>query len=96
MRGGRQTEERMICSNCGAEFDGNEPKCPYCGQLAPSGAERAHMEKLRALEQATEELGEIPEELYRQDLRRQSKRLLIIVGIAAGVVLLFILLSALT
>lgn len=82
----------MICSNCGAEFDEKLASCPYCGQLSPPGAELAHMEKLRTLREATEHLGDIPEESYKAELKAQGKRLLITLLITAGViaVLLFL------
>ena len=37
----------MICKNCGAHFDDNLPKCPYCGAFSYIGARKEYMEKLQ-------------------------------------------------
>ena len=36
----------MICNNCGAHFDDDLPKCPYCGDFHYAGAQKEFMDKL--------------------------------------------------
>lgn len=36
----------MICNNCGAHFDDDLPKCPYCGDFHYAGAQKEYMDKL--------------------------------------------------
>ncbi len=79
----------MFCPNCGAEYDENEAKCPYCGTINPRGAQREYMEKLRRISKETGELAEEAEESVRADTRRNS-RWLVRTVLIAGIIFLAI------
>lgn len=77
----------MICKNCGADFDDNLPKCPYCGEFSYPGAEKEYMNRLDDLKENLEELQETVPELYTDELKKQAqhvkKILLIIFAVVA-------------
>ncbi len=81
----------MICKNCGADFDDNLPKCPYCGAFSYAGAEKEYMERLDDLKEDLEELQETVPELYTEELKKQAqhvKRTLLIVCAVVAVLAL--------
>ena len=78
----------MFCPECGAEFDEAEPKCPFCGQMNPRGAQEAYMKKLRALNDQTERLADEAEEAVRQQTRENGRaliRVLVIIFAVAAI-----------
>ena len=38
--------EMFKCSNCGAEYEKNAVKCPFCGYINEEGAEKEYMDRL--------------------------------------------------
>ena len=44
------------CRSCGAEYDGRETKCPWCGTRTDAGAEREYMDKLSDVKEDLESL----------------------------------------
>ncbi len=87
----------MICTNCGAHFDDQLPKCPYCGAFHYEGAKKEYMGKLEDLKEDLDELHETVPEMYTTELKNQGKRvrkiLLIIAAIFAAFILLFMVSS---
>ncbi len=87
----------MICKNCGAHFDDNLPKCPFCGALHYAGARKEYMEKLEGMKEDLDELHETVPEMYSNELKSQAKKVrkvvFIIVGIFAALTLLFLISS---
>ena len=61
-----------VCSNCGAAFAGEEARCPYCGAINPSGAERAYMNGLENLRDATDQLDDNVRNSLKSDLQRNA------------------------
>lgn len=49
---------RIICPNCGGEYDAGTAKCPYCDYINPEAAEDKFFEKL---EEKRENLSDLPE-----------------------------------
>lgn len=84
----------MICKNCGAHFDDNLPKCPYCGEFHYAGAQKEYMEKLEGMKEDLDDLHETVPEMYAGELKKQAKHVkkivLIILGILAALVLFFV------
>ena len=78
---------KIICSNCGAKFDGALPQCPYCNAIYETGAEREYMEDLGELKEDLSELSEVPEEAYKKELSKNVKKIIIIMIIVAVLVL---------
>lgn len=75
---------KLLCHNCGASIDKDSPKCPYCGELNYSGAEKEYMEHLTDIKDNLESLSkesdnEVLEEIA--NVGRTLKRSLIIIGI---------------
>ena len=62
------------CESCGAEFDDDLPKCPYCGFVNLKGAEKEYMKKL---EDFREDMGvdDVPLEELKDTFQKQGKRL---------------------
>ena len=76
----------MTCTNCGAGFDRNEPRCPYCGMINPCGAEKDYLDKLDRIRKQTEDLGEVPGEEIRSELKKSSRLLIIILLVIGGII----------
>ena len=79
-----------ICPNCGAEYDINEAKCPYCGHLNPAGAESAYMRKMDGIHSDLKEMGDDLEEAYASRLKKQTRRIALIIG---GVLIVILILA---
>lgn len=56
----------MKCSNCGGDFEENEEKCPYCGELNYKGAKQKHIRKLQNTKSDLGKLKEIPGSVCRK------------------------------
>ena len=81
----------MYCSNCGAEIDGNEARCPYCGMVNPYGAEKEHLNKLNEIRDRTKQLEDIPEKEVKTELKKNSLLLFRIFAVLAGLVIVLTL-----
>ena len=89
------TVSQRKCPKCGALHDSTEAACPYCGYIHEAGAEKRFF---RNLEQTRRELDQVDDqarEAYRREILVRSrgilKRVLIIGGILAAVILFFVL-----
>lgn len=80
-------EKKIICGNCGAEFDDSLPKCPYCNAIYEIGAEREYMEDLGELKEDLSELSEVPEEVYKKEISKNVKKVMVIVLIVIVILL---------
>lgn len=76
------------CGSCGAHFDEMLPKCPYCGTASIKGAEAEYMDKLEDVRSDMEDLSAVPAEETKKELKKQTKFVLIVVGIILGMLLL--------
>lgn len=71
----------MICKNCGAEFDDDAPKCPFCGQMNYYGAEKKYKKDLGGIHKNLESLADKPREEYTKKSFSVLKRVLIVVAV---------------
>ena len=55
------------CKSCGAEFEENLAKCPYCGTLNYKGAEQEYLNKLKNIQEDMEDLQEVPEDEVKKE-----------------------------
>lgn len=85
-------QSRTVCPNCGAEFPVEEPRCPYCGLLNPSGAEKAYMGQLDTIKHKTDDLDDSAQESFETNLKSNAKRTIIVI-IAVAAVLIAALLA---
>lgn len=79
------TDIRVVCSNCGAEFAIDEPRCPYCGALNPAGAEKEYMEKLSGIREDTDMLDDAAMDSFKADLKRNTRRTAIVIVVVIAV-----------
>ncbi len=73
-----------ICENCGASFDENLPKCPYCGTLNEEGAEKEYKEKLERIRTKLDNVDELASAEFKAEAKIFLKVFLVtfvIVGI---------------
>lgn len=86
----------IICNSCGAQFDNEEPKCPYCGTMNYEGAEKEYFEKLEDIREDVEELNAVPVEEAKKELKKQGRfirKVIVVVLILAAVFGVFIFLQ---
>ena len=76
----------MYCTNCGAEIEPTDARCPYCGMLNPYGAEKEYMEKLEGIRKETASLGDMPKGEVRDEVKKSTKKILVIAGIVIGII----------
>ena len=81
------------CEQCGAFFDDNEPKCPYCDAFHYKGSEAEYMEKLEDILEDLEDLEDVPEETYVEEAKSHVRHTGRVFAIVAAAV---ILMAALT
>ena len=86
----------IICGSCGAEFDEDLAKCPYCDSASIKGAEREYMGKLEKVRRNMEELDNVPMEELQSTVKKQflvvKKTILILLAaviLAGGIVLIW-------
>lgn len=86
-------EKAVHCQSCGAVYDRNLPKCPYCGATNPSGAEKAYMDKLHGIRRDMRGLSKVSAEETKRELRETGgvlKKALLIIGLIFLVLLVFV------
>ncbi|MBP9996268.1 MAG: zinc ribbon domain-containing protein [Lachnospiraceae bacterium] len=79
------SEKIIKCSNCGAQIDVNVSKCPYCGYINETGAEKQYMGELKKVREDMDVLDEEASAEYKRSL---SKGVKIAIIVAAVVVLI--------
>ncbi len=82
--------KEMVCQFCGAHFEEMLPKCPYCDSTNIKGAEAQYMDKLEDVRTDMEELAQIPAQETKRELKKQTKLVLIVIGLILGVFLLLV------
>lgn len=78
------------CKSCGAHFDEMLPACPYCGTMSIKGAEAQYMDKLEDIREDMEDLTNIPVVETKKAIKKQTKFVLIIIGVLLGVFAFFV------
>lgn len=89
-----EMEKRVICPNCGGEFEEQNAKCPYCGTMYYQGAENAYLEKLEGVRTDMEELGSVPEQETVKAIKKRAGWVLKLMIIGVVVVLIGVLILA--
>ena len=83
--------KKIICNSCGAEFEDTLPECPYCGTMNYKGAEMEYFGRLEEVRSDMEQLGSVPEQETRSELKKQRKWILkLVLFLAVAAVLLFL------
>lgn len=82
--------EKIICQSCGAEFDANETKCPYCGFLHAEGMEKKYMSDLEDKREALDVVDDAARAEYKDDAKRHSKKTIKIILIVAAIILVIV------
>lgn len=80
----------MECKSCGAHFDEMLPACPYCGTMSIKGAQAEYMDKLENIREDMQELNAVPMEETKKAMKKQTKFVLIVIGIFLGVFAVFV------
>ena len=70
-----QMSKKILCRSCGAEYDGRETKCPWCGTRTDAGAEREYMDRLSDVKEDLESLSDIPGQNFRRNAGEQFRHL---------------------
>ncbi len=84
-------EKKILCHNCGASIEQNVPRCPYCGAINEIGAEKKYMGDLEEIKEDLSELEQVPEQLYKKEVKKSLKT--IIIAMVATAVVVFALLG---
>lgn len=86
-------EKKIVCSSCGASFDKNLSKCPYCETLNVPAAEAEYMEKLEDVRENLDDLQAVPTQEVKEAIDRSGRYMRRVVVIVAVVVLLVVAIS---
>ncbi len=90
---GKDLGMKVICENCGATFDANESKCPYCGHTYVPAAEKEYMGDMKQMKDDLESLKNSPQkEMLNEAKKSGVSALKILIGI--GILVLIISLPA--
>ncbi len=86
---GQSAEERLVCCpRCGATYDIDLPKCPYCEMTNPIGAEKAYMNKLHGVHRDLKGLRRVMAKETKRELKETGgmlkKTLLILALVLLG------------
>ena len=66
----------VICPKCGGEFDPSLVKCPYCGYIHESGAERKFLNDLEQKRQELDKVDDQAREDYKTEWKKSGKTIL--------------------
>ncbi len=58
----------IVCSNCGANFDEKEAKCPFCGYISYPGAEDKFMKDMEEIRDNLSDLASVPKQEYKKEM----------------------------
>ena len=83
----------VVCGFCGASFEENLAKCPYCGSTNIKGAEREYMGELEDVRKDMGELDNAPLEELQTAVKKQGyflKRFFVVILVIAAAAVLVI------
>ena len=66
----------VICPKCSGEFDPSLVKCPYCGYIHESGAERKFLNDLEQKRQELDKVDDQAREDYKTEWKKSGKTIL--------------------
>lgn len=85
--------KQIVCGSCGAQFDEDYAKCPFCGTMNYKGAEKEYMETLEDVRDDLEDLEEVPVQEIKKEVKEQKgflkKVLFFAIALVVGIVVLF-------
>ena len=81
------SKELVTCESCGASFNEDEPKCPYCGTLNPVGAEKEYGEKLEGIREHLDKVDDFAKGSYLSLIKEGFKVFAVVFLISAVVFL---------
>ena len=81
---------QVECPNCGAVFDADETRCPYCAYINPEGAEAKYLKNLESRRRELDSVDDQVRSEYRKEIKQGAgkalKAVLIIALILAVVI----------
>lgn len=80
----------IICSNCGASFQGDLAECPYCGQIYILGAEKEYLDNLQEIKEDMSEINQLTEEIYQDEIKKTTIK----TGVIIAAIAVFLLLGS--
>lgn len=84
----------VICSNCGAEFDMHEAKCPFCGHINPLGAEEQYMQKMQDIKSDLAHVDDDQVEEIKKEAKKSVKIVLITLLVLAVIIVVLMVIFA--
>lgn len=82
-------KSKKHCVNCGATYSIQEAKCPYCGSSNEIGAELKYLEHLEDIREDLEDIAEVPESVYKEEIKSTGKKIfkpILLVAIALTII----------
>lgn len=73
--------EKIICPSCGAEFESNKVKCPFCGTIYLKAAEAEYMDKLEDVKEDLDDLKDSPKEETKGQFKKIWKWLIVLLAV---------------
>lgn len=73
-KGMEKSQERVFCTNCGAEIVRSDTQCPYCGYINEAAANTLYHEKLDQIHRKLDGLDEVSKGIYRNEWRSSLGR----------------------
>lgn len=70
---------KVCCKSCGAIFENTLPMCPYCKSTNVVGSEIEYMNKLENIKENVEVLQDVHVEEGKKELKKQSKKVALII-----------------
>ena len=64
--------KQVECPNCGAVFDANETKCPYCSYIHPEGAEAKYLKDLEGRRRSLDTVDDQVRSGYRKEIKKSA------------------------
>lgn len=73
--------QTIICPSCGAVMPIKAKKCSFCGYINEAGDELKYQEKLEDIREDLEDLGDMPEEVYVSETKKNVRKIAIIAAV---------------
>lgn len=77
--------EKTVCPSCGAEFESDNVKCPFCGTIYYKAAEAEYMDKLEDVKEDLADLKDSARKETKWQFRKVWKRLVILLIVFAAI-----------
>ena len=67
---------QVECPNCGAVFDADETRCPYCAYINPEGAEAKYLKDLESRRRELDSVDDQVRSEYRKEIKQGARKAL--------------------